>query len=114
MLKLAGVAVLMLGVLASVSFGADKRIDDLKALAGDWRSLGNVNPASIHINEDGTYQGIAATGAKTAGRISVTDGKASFRSTTSEGTLTFSEEGGKDVLTFVTTSGRAAKLERVK
>lgn len=116
MLKLSGVPVVVLYVLASVVFaGAENPIDDVKALSGDWRSLGNVNPAAIHINEDGTYQGIAATGAKTTGRITVTGGKASYRSTTSEGTVTLSEEGGKDVLTFAPTSGRAApKLERVR
>jgi hypothetical protein len=115
MLKLSGVPVLVLYVFASVAFGADKPIDDLKTLAGDWRSLGNVNQAAIHINEDGAYHGIAASGAKTTGHITVTGGKASYRSTTSEGAVTLSEESGKDVLTFVPTSGRAApKLERVK
>ena len=116
MLKLTGVAVLVLGVLASIAFAeAEKPIDNLKALAGDWRSMGNVNPAAIHINEDGTYHGIAATGANTTGRITVTHGKASYRSTTSEGTVALSEEGGKDVLTFAPNSGRgSAKLERVR
>jgi hypothetical protein len=115
MLKLSGVPVLLLYAFASVAFGAEKPIGDLKSLAGDWRSLGNVNQAAIHINEDGTYEGIAASGAKTTGRITVTGGKASYRSTTSEGTVTLSEEGGKDVLTFMPASGRGApKLERVR
>jgi len=111
-----GVLVVLLCVLVSVVFAdAEKPIDDLKKLAGDWRSLGNVNRASIHINDDGTYQGIAATGAQTTGRIAVTKGKASYQSNTSEGTVTLSEESGKDVLTFVPSSGRSpAKLERVR
>jgi hypothetical protein len=70
MLKLSGVPAVVLYVLASVAFaGAEKPIGDLKTLAGEWRSVGNVTPAAIHINEDGTYQGIAASGAKTTGRI---------------------------------------------
>jgi hypothetical protein len=105
MRRLGGVPVVVLCVFfASIAFaGAEKPIDDLKTLAGDWRSVGNVTPASIKINEDGTYQGIAASGARTTGRITVTDAKASYRSTTSEGTVTLSEESGKDVLTFVPT-----------
>jgi hypothetical protein len=92
-----------------------ERLAAMTPRAGDWRSVGNVTPAAIHINDDGTYQGIAASGAQTTDRITVTGGKASYRSTTSEGTVTFSEEGGKDVLTFAPTSGRAApKLERVR
>ncbi len=90
-------------------------IDDVRKLAADWRSLGNVTRASIHISEDGSYQGIAASGARTTGRITVTGGKASYRSTTSEGTVTLSQEGGKDVLTFVPSSGgNPQKLERLK
>ena len=88
----------------------------VKDLAGDWRSVGNVGPASIHINEDGTYQGVAATGAKTTGQITVTGGKASYRSGTSEGTVTWSKENGKDVLTFAPSNTRFSPqaLERLK
>jgi hypothetical protein len=116
MLRLGSVRTVVLYVFASVAFvGAEKPFDDLKTLAGDWRSMGNVTQAVIHINQDGTYEGIAASGARTAGGITVTGGTASYRSTTSEGTVTFSEESGKDVLTFVPTNGRgSAKLERVR
>ena len=62
MLKLGA---LPLVALCAFTFAeAEKPIDDLKTLVGDWRSVGNANPASIHINEDGTYQGTAASGAK--------------------------------------------------
>jgi len=113
MLKLSAVPVVVVSVFASVAF-AGSGIDDLKALAGDWRSMGSVNAAAIHINEDGTYQGIAASGAKTTGRITVTGDTASYKSATSEGTVTLSKESGKDVLTFMPSSGRPAKLEKVK
>jgi len=90
-------------------------ITDLKTLSGDWRSVGNVSPAAIHIKEDGTYQGVAATGSQTSGRIIVSGGRASYQSSTSQGTVIFSEEGGKDVLTFTPASRASAqKLERVK
>jgi hypothetical protein len=113
MLKLSAAAVVLLSVFASVAF-AGSGIDDPKALAGDWRSMGNVNRASIHINEDGAYQGIAASGAQTTGRITVTGDTASYKSATSEGSVTLSKESGKDVLTFVPANGRPAKLEKVK
>ena len=115
MLKLTGVVV-VLCVFAAVAFaGSEKPIGDLKALAGDWRSVGNANLASIHINADGTYQGTAASGAQTIGRITITAGKAYYRSTSSEGTVTLSEERGKNVLTFAMSSGRtSATLERVR
>jgi hypothetical protein len=117
MLRLGGAAATaVLYVLASVAFaGAEKPFDDVKTLTGDWRSTGSVTPASIHINEDGTYEGIAASGARTAGRITVTGGKASYRSITSDGTVTLSEENGKDVLTFEPSGRRGSqKLERVR
>jgi hypothetical protein len=105
---------LHVAVCAAVVAAADRPIE-LKSLAGDWRSVGRVNPAEIHINEDGSYEGIAATGAKTSGRITITDGKASYKSTTSEGTVSLSTEGGKDVLTFMPKGGRGSpKLERVR
>jgi hypothetical protein len=116
MLRLSGVPVLLLCVLVSFVFAdGEKSIDDLKMLAGDWRSVGIATPASIHINDDGTYQGIAATGARTIGQITLTKGTASYQSSTSVGAVTLSEESGKDVLTFVpSTTGRPQKLERVR
>jgi len=101
----------------SLASGAaiEKPITDLKTLSGDWRSVGNASAAAISIREDGTYQGVAATGAQTSGRITVSGSKVSYQSNTSQGTVTFSEEGGKDVLTFTPASrGNPQKLERVK
>jgi hypothetical protein len=116
MLRLSSGPILVMYLFASVAFAeAEKPFDDLKSLAGDWQSVGNVTPAAIQIKEDGTYQGTAASGARTTGRITLTGGKASYRSATSEGTVTLSEEAGKDVLTFMPASGRGpAKLERVR
>jgi hypothetical protein len=97
--------------LATIAFaGSDKTIDSVKSLAGDWGSI-DRSPARIQISEDGTYEGTAATGASTAGRITMTDGKASFQST-SAGTVTLSEENGKAVLTFTRSDGRgSARLQ---
>jgi hypothetical protein len=106
--------VALFGLAAIVAAGAEKAVESVKTLAGDWGSI-DRSVAAIHINEDGTYDGTAATGAKTAGRIAVTDGKALFRSTTSEGTVTLSEENGKEVLTFTRSDGRgSARMQRVK
>ena len=91
--------------------GSDKAIDNLKMLGGDWRG----GASAIHINEDGTYEGTAASGARTTGKVTLAGGKASFQSTTSAGTVTLSEENGNDVLTFVRSDGRgSATLQRVK
>jgi hypothetical protein len=115
MLRLAVVLLPVVCGLAAIAVaGSDKSIDNVKALAGDWSSL-DRSPAAIHLNEDGTYDGTAATGAKTTGKVSVVDGKASFQSTTSAGTVTLSEENGKEVLTFTRSDGRgSARLQRVK
>ncbi len=110
-----GALAVVLYVFASIALAGAQKPFEVKNLAGDWRSVGRVNPAEIHINEDGSYEGIAAAGAKTTGRITVTDGKASYKSTTSEGTVSLSEESAEGVLTFVPTNGRGApKLERVR
>jgi hypothetical protein len=102
------------GLAAIAAAGSEKAIESAKTLAGDWGSI-DRSLAAIHIDEDGTYDGSAATGAKTEGRITVTDGKASFRSTTSEGTVTLSEENGKEVLTFTRSDGRgSARMQRAK
>lgn len=102
--------------LATVAFaGPDKPIANVKSLAGDWRAIGGASAAAIRIKPDGSYEGTAASGAKTAGKITAAAGKASFQSTTSVGTVTWSQEAGKDVLTFVRADGRgSARLERVK
>jgi hypothetical protein len=101
--------------LAAVAFaGPDKPIRDVKSLTGDWRATGS-GPAAIRIKPDGSYEGISANGAKTAGKITATGGKASFQSANSAGSVTWSQEGDKDVLLFVRADGRgSAKLERVK
>jgi len=101
--------------LAGVAFaGPDKPILDVKSLTGDWRAVGG-GAAAIRIKPDGSYEGISANGAKTAGKITTAGGKASFQSANSAGGVTWSQEGGKDVLLFVRGDGRgSAKLERVK
>jgi hypothetical protein len=115
MLRPAVVLLLVVCGLATIAVaGSDKTIGNVKTLAGDWGSI-DRSVAAIHINEDGTYDGTAATGAKTTGRVTVTDGQASFRSTTSEGTVTLSEENGKEVLTFTRSDGKgSARMQRVK
>jgi hypothetical protein len=109
-------AVVTIGFAQTNPGQTPKPIDDVKALAGDWRSVNNVTPASIHISENGVYEGIAATGAKTSGRIIVTSDKATYLSTTSAGYVTLSQESGNDVLTFHPRNNpeNAAKLERIR
>jgi len=102
--------------LAAVAFaGPEKPIANVKSLTGEWRAVGGASAAAIRISADGSYEGTAASGAKTAGKITATGGKASFQSTTSSGTVTWSQEDGKDTLTFVRGDGRgSARLQRVK
>jgi hypothetical protein len=107
---------LLLAALAGPSVAAPEQpIADVKSLAGDWRAVGGTSPAAIRIKPDGSYEGLAASGAKTTGRVAVAAGKASYRSTSSEGTVTRSREGGKQVLTFMRADLKgSARLERVK
>jgi hypothetical protein len=116
MIRATAVLLLLLGALVSpVLAGPDKPIADVKSLAGEWRAVGGTSPAAIRIKPDGSYEGVAASGAKTTGKVMVAAGKASYRSTSSEGTVTLSQEGGKDVLTFMRSDQRgSARLERVR
>jgi len=115
MFRLTTVAILILCAFPVATAGAEKFVGDVKSLAGDWRSAGLRSPALIHINEDGTYTGTAATGVRTTGKIAVTGDQMSYQSSTSTGTVTFSQEDGRDVLTFFPRTGQnAQRLERVK
>lgn len=110
-----GVCLVVLSLAAVAHAGPDKPIANVKSLTGDWRAMGGASAAAIRIKPDGSYEGIAANGAKTVGKITTAGGKASFQSANSAGTVTWSQEGGKDTLLFVRGDGRAsAKLERVK
>jgi hypothetical protein len=102
--------------LAAVAFaGPDRPIANVKSLTGDWRAMGGASAAAIRIKPDGSYEGTAANGAKTVGKITSAGGKASFQSANSAGTVTWSREDGKDMLLFVRADGRgSAKLRRVK
>lgn len=115
-MRSAATVVLALGALVLAAHaGPDRPITSVKSLAGEWRAIGSASAASIRIKEDGSYQGTAASGAPTTGKVTVVSGKASFQSTTSMGTVTLSDEAGKDVLLFVRADGKgSARLQRVK
>src|SRR5258705_1115798 len=88
-------------------------ITSLKSLAGEWRALGGASGAAIRIKPDGAYEGTAANGARTVGRITIVDGKASFQSANSAGRVTWIREGGNGSVLFVRGDGRgSAKPER--
>ena len=106
---------LLATVVGPASAGPDTPITDVKSLAGEWRAVGGTSPAAIRIKPDGSYEGLAASGAETTGKIAVIAGKNSYRSTSSEGTVTLSRDGGKEVLTFMRADLKgSARLERVK
>ena len=64
MRRLAVVSLLgVCGLAAVAGAESDKIIESVKALAGNCVSI-DRSVAAIHINEDGTYDGSAATGAK--------------------------------------------------
>jgi len=109
-----GVCLIILSLAAVAFAGSDRPITSLKSLAGEWRALGGASAAAIRIKPDGAYEGTAANGVRTVGRITLVDGQASFQSASSAGRVTWIQEGGKDVLLFVRGDGRgSAKLERV-
>ncbi|HSE02919.1 MAG TPA: hypothetical protein VLK35_02100 [Methylomirabilota bacterium] len=116
MMRVMVVPLLLMGSLVGIAFaGPEKPIPDVKSLAGAWRAVGGASAAAIRIKPDGSYEGTAASGAKTTGKIVVTAGKAAYLSTSSEGTATLSQEDGRDVLTFMLPDRRgSARLERVK
>jgi hypothetical protein len=109
-----GVCLIILSLAAVAFAGSDRPITSVKSLAGEWRALGGASAAAIRIKPDGAYEGTAANGVRTVGRITIADGKASFQSANSAGHVTWIQEGGKDVLLFVRGDGRgSAKLARV-
>jgi hypothetical protein len=106
---------IVLSLAAVAVAGPDKPIASVKSLTGDWRAMSGASAAAIHIMPDGSYEGIAANGTRTVGKITTAGGKASFQSANSAGTVTWSQEDGKDMLLFVRADGRgSAKLQRVK
>ncbi len=108
-------SLLLAGLAGPALAGPDRPIADVKSLAGDWRAVGGTSPAAIRIKPDGSYEGLAASGAKTTGKVAVTAGKGTYWNSSSEGTVTLSTEGGKDVLTFMRADRKgSARLERVK
>ena len=108
-------SLLLAGLTGPALAGPDKPIADVKTLAGEWRAVGGTSPAAIRIKPDGSYEGVASSGVKTTGKVSVAAGKGSYRSTGSAGTVTLSREGGKDVLAFMSADLKgSARLERVK
>lgn len=108
-------SLLLAGLAGPALAGPDRPIADVKSLAGDWRAVGGTSPAAIRIKPDGSYEGLAASGARTAGKVAVTGGKGTYWNSSSEGTVTLSTEGGKDVLTFMRADRKgSARLERVK
>jgi len=110
-----GVCLVVFSLTAVAFAGPDKPIANVKSLTGDWRAISGASAAAIRIKPDGSYEGIAANGVKTAGKITTGGGKASFQSATSAGTVAWSQEDGKDMLLFVRADGRgSAKLQRVK
>ena len=101
--------------LALAQSPSASRLDDV-IKSGKLRvcTPGDYKPFSFY-KPDGSYEGLAASGAKTTGKVAVAGGKGSYRSTSSEGTVTLSTEGGKDVLTFMRADLKgSARLERVK
>ena len=72
---------LVVGLAGPAFAGPERPIADVKSLAGEWRAVGGTTPAAIRIQPDGSYEGVAASGAKTTGKVMVTAGKASYRST---------------------------------
>ncbi len=113
-------------VCPNVASADEKKIADVKELAGTWQGWvtnqnGDQTRALMTIKEDGSYQSSATDdgGTLTVGTYYLERGRLRYRSSRTQGSVTVSDEKGKSVLTvspegsYSFATGRAV-FERVK
>jgi len=118
--------VLLLAVALALSpldgVAEEKRIDDVKELAGSWqgwvtREEGREG-ATMIVTSDGSYRALTTGGASTEGKFYLQDGQLRYRSSRTTGAASLSEVQGTTRLTMMPAdpkyhAGRA-EYERVQ
>jgi len=118
--------VLLLAVVLALSpldgVAEEKRIDDVKELAGSWqgwitREEGREG-ATMIVTSDGSYRALTTGGASTEGKFYLQDGQLRYRSSRTTGAASLSDDQGTTRLTMMPAdpkyhTGRA-EYERVK
>lgn len=113
-------AVLFLSPVEGVT--DEKRIVDVKELAGTWQGWATRQqgrqPVTMIVAPDGSYRALTKAEASTEGKFYLQDGKLRYRSSRTLGTASLSEVRGNAVLTMTPEelnywAGRA-EYERVK
>lgn len=99
------VLVLALGPL--VTLAAEKRITDIKQLAGTWQGwvdsqLEGSGRVIMTVKEDGSYQSATEGrgGTLTVGQYYLEGGKVKYRSSRTQGSVVISEDKGKTIMTL--------------
>ena len=100
----------------------EKRIDDVKELAGSWqgwvtRDEGREG-ATMIVSSDGSYRALTTRGASTEGKFYLQDGQLRYRSSRTTGAVSLAEDQGTTRLTMMPAdpkyhTGRA-EYERAK
>jgi len=101
---------------------ADKPIQDVKELAGNWQGwvtaeVGDER-ATMIVQEDGKYKAATTRGTQSEGQFYLQDGKLMYRSSRTAGMANLTEEGGKTTITILPNDPSyrtgSARYERVK
>ena len=102
------VALFLAGVLITLPFqglAADKQIQDVKELAGNWQGwvtaeVGDER-ATMVVQPDGKYKASTTRGTTAEGQFYLQDGKLMYRSSRTAGMAKLTEEGGKTTITVL-------------
>jgi hypothetical protein len=96
-------AVLALSPFAGVA--ADKKVNDVKELAGSWRGWvtgeQGQERATMVVSADGRYKATTTRGSTAEGQFYLKDGKLFYRSSRTTGTASLSVDKGKTTLKVV-------------
>jgi hypothetical protein len=96
---------LMCVALPLQGLAAEKRIQDVKELAGNWRGWvtgeQGQERATMTVDANGRYKASTTRGSTTEGEFYLQSGKLRYRSSRTMGTVTVSEDKGKTTLSVV-------------
>jgi hypothetical protein len=96
---------LMCVALPLQGLAAEKQIQDVKELAGNWRGWvtgeQGQERATMTVDANGRYKASTTRGSTTEGEFYLQSGKLRYRSSRTMGTVTVSEDKGKTTLSVV-------------